>query len=40
MGFFTKFTRTAWDVPVRILAVLVKDLAESLEIGVGGLRHQ
>ena len=37
MGFFTKFTRTAWDVPVRILAVLVKDLAGSLEdFGVGG----
>ena len=40
MGFFTKFTRTAWGVPVRILAVLVKDLAGSLEVGVGGLGHQ
>ena len=29
IGFFTKFTRTAWDVPVRIRAVLVKDLAGS-----------
>jgi hypothetical protein len=27
-------------VSVRILVVLVKDLAESLEVGVGGLRHQ
>ena len=40
MGFFTKFTRTAWGVPVRILAVLVKDLAGSLEVGVGDLGHQ
>jgi hypothetical protein len=27
MGFFTKLTRTVWGVPVRILVVLVKDLA-------------
>ena len=41
MGFFTKSTRTAWGVPVRILAVLVKDLAGSLEdFGVGGLGRQ
>jgi hypothetical protein len=36
MGFFTKLTRAAWGVPVRILVVLVKDLAGSLEVGVGG----
>ena len=40
MGFFTKLTRTAWGVPVRILVVLVKDLAGSLEVGLGGLGHQ
>ena len=39
-GFFAKLTRTAWGVSVRILVVLVKDLAGSLEIGVGGLGHQ
>ena len=40
MGFFTKLTRTAWGVPVGILVVLVKDLAGSLEVGLGGLGHQ
>jgi hypothetical protein len=40
MGFFTKFTLTAWGASVRILVVLVKDLAGSLEVGVGSLGHQ
>jgi hypothetical protein len=40
IGFFTKLTRTARGVPVPILVVLVKDLAGSLEVGLGGPSHQ